>query len=384
MPRPRTNKSLPQLAELIPDFQCFPKTGSRQTMLTEHLRDKAATLQQDSARPFYSMREVSSFFNVPLRTTALAYEALDLEGLLHRIRGSQTMLVGKKPQTRHPINAIVGLPIWLQSMITSPFECRLQMEMEELLRNFGYVADSIFYRSREDFEPNFSERLLRHKLDLLIWNSPHPLSSHVLMSLRERGMRLILLQSKESILNIPARTHLLDWQPAYEKMIATWQEQGIQRVVSPHSENLLARRAIRRFKRQVENAGMEFCEIEEGTDILKEKFLNANTSKSVLAFLDILSADALCNSHPDLIEQVATEHRLAFCRGPVRVPRLTTRRIKVDLVELNPIDIAEKVVDDLRDPEQVSEGTRGTINAEYRPMQILSGLYDRDPTRLSI
>src|SRR5690606_39275005 len=121
-------------------------------------------------------------------------EALDIEGLLARIRGSQTVLCGKQPSTRRPVSAVVGLPISLQAMITSPFECQLQMDLEERLRVRGFVADSIFFRPNEEFEPAFAERLLRHRLDIIIWHSPHPLASHVLLSLRERGVRLVLLQ----------------------------------------------------------------------------------------------------------------------------------------------------------------------------------------------
>ncbi len=341
-------------------------------------------MQGDSPCPFYSMREVAEYFGVPLRTVALAYESLDLEGILHRIRGSQTMLTGRKPSTRQPVNAIVGLPIWLQAMITSPFECNLQIELEERLRARGYVADSIFYRSREDFDPDFTERLLRHNLDLIIWQSPHPLSSHVLMSLRERGMRLILLQPTENTLNLPSRTHLLDWQPAYHQLLKHWTELGIKRVVVPEPDNLVARRAIRKFKTQLAESGLTYVSVEASPEGLQSSKMEPNSEKSVLAFFDFQIADNLCNGYSDLIEQIASEHRLAFCRGPVRVPRLTTLKTEIDLVQLNPIELAEKVVEDLCDPHQTQEGTRSTITATFHVMQSMPGLNDFDRFQLNM
>ncbi|MBC2602546.1 hypothetical protein [Puniceicoccus vermicola] len=328
------------------------------------------------------MREIAEYFSVPLRTVALVYESLDMEGMLHRIRGSQTMLTGRKHSTRKPINAIIGLPIWLQAMITSPFECNLQIELEERLRARGFVADSIFYRSREDFDPDFTERLLRHNLDLVIWQSPHPLASHVLLSLRERGIRLILLQPTENTLSLPSRTHLLDWQPAYKALAQHWKKLEIQRIVIPLPENLIARRAIRKFKILIADAGLEYVPTEATPEDLSSALMDTQNSPSALAFFDFQTADNLCNGYPDLIEQIAAQHRLAFCRGPVRVPRLNTLRTAIDLVQLNPVELAEKIVDDLCDPNRTHEGIRDTVTASFHTMQSMPGLNDFD--RLSL
>ncbi len=376
MARQALIKDLPSLREA---FQAFPGFGtgqSRQRALILALRECAQRLQQDEPIPFYSMREVAHFFSAPLRTTALAYEALDLEGLLHRIRGSHTMLAGKRNSSRQPVNAIVGLPIWLTSMITSPFEGSLQIEMDEQLRARGFVADSIFFRTGEECEPDFAGRLLRHNLDILIWQSPHPLSSHVLMSLRERGVRLILLQSTESSLRIPARNHLFDWQPAYHQMAARWVANGIRRVVVPEPTHLLARRALKSLVVLLESHGLEVASLPAEAKALSAELLKRRNAKTgpkadILAFMDPQTADSLCNGHPDLVEKISEHASLAFCRGPVRVPRLSTKRILVDVVQLDAAAVAGGVVDDLCDPQQSQESLRRTFQAEYFPQIVM-------------
>ena len=367
-------KDLPPLSELLKAYQALLPGRSRQQALTMAIRNIALSLQQDEPLIFYSIREIASGLSAPLRTTALAYEALDMEGLLHRMRGSYTLLLGKQAATRRPVNGVVGLPIWHTAMVTSPLEAVYQREMDEQLRSYGFVVDSIFFHTGEECEPNFATRLLRHHLDTLIWHSPHPLSSHVLLSLREHGVRLVLIQAQESRLSIPARTHLCDWQTAYHEMAANWRASGIMRVIIPRTTYLPSQRAIKGLLPILEAFGLETALIEPEQKALAEFFKDSDPQKSktdALAFVDLSTADKLCNGYPDSIEKIAMHTRLAFCRGPVRIPRLATKRIRVDVVQLDPVSLVRSVVEDLRDPEQTHEGPRHTFAAKYSPQIIM-------------
>ncbi len=372
MARKRIAHDLPPIKDAFPSFHGFAPEQSRQQAITQLLRECARTLQRKEARPFYTMREVAAFFSAPLRTVAISYETLDTEGFLARIRGSQTMLAGKKTSTRKPVNAVVGLPIALQSMISSPFECQLQMELEERLRERGYVADSIFFRPNEDYEPGFAARLVRHNLDIIIWHSPHPLASHVLLSLRERGVRLVLLQPAESPMRISARTHVLSWQNAYRAMAAQWSQAGITRAVFVEPSHLLSRRALKQLATILTEQGIEARMIDASEAALVEHVATAPaTGKAVLGFMDLATADALCNGYPELIDRISRHTRIAFCRGAVRVPRLVTQRTCVDVVDLNPATLAGGVVEDLCDVNNKQEGLRATFHAEYQPQVIM-------------
>lgn len=379
MARKRIANDLPPIKEAFPSFTGFTPEQSRQQVITGLLRECARALQRKDARAFYTMREVAAFFGAPLRTVAISYETLDMEGFLARIRGSQTMLSGKKSSPRQTVNAIIGLPISLQSMLASPFECQLQMELEERLRARGFVADSIFYRPNEDYEPSFTDRLLRHNLDIVIWHSPHPLASHVLMSLRERGVRLVLLQSAEAPLRVPARGHLLVWQNAYRDMAAHWAKAGIRKAFFVEPVHMLSRRALRQMPAILNEHGIALETIEATESALSHHLANppATPGQTVLGFMDFITADTLCNGYPELIDRISTHTRLAFCRGAVRVPRLITRRICVDVVDLNPVALANGVVADLCDVQNTQEGQRATFLAEYHPQIIVSSGVER-------
>lgn len=376
MARKRIATDLPPITEAFAGFKGFVPDQSRQQVITSQLRECAQRLQRKEPRSFYPMREVAAFFEAPLRTIAISYEALDIEGILSRIRGSQTVITGLRPTARQPVNAIVGLPISLHAMIASPFECQLQMELEERLRMRGYVASSIFYRLNEDFEPAFAERLIRHNLDILIWHSPHSLASHVLLSLRERGIRLILLQPSESPLRIPARTHLLVWQNAYREMAADWATQGIRRAFFVEPIHLLARRALRQMPAILKEHGISMEIIEASHQALTTHLqrTTAANKKTVLGFMDYATADTLCNGYPELIGKLAEHNRIAFCRGAVRVPRLFTHRICVDVVDLAPAELAEGIITDLCDVSNKQEGMRGSFEAKYQPQVLVGSL----------
>jgi len=379
MARKRIVTKLPSLEETFASFVRFEPGQNQRQVITNLIRDCAVKLQRNEHQPFYTMREVASFFCVSLRTVALCYEALDREGVLSRIRGSGTMISGREGASRQSVNAVVGLPIWLRALIGSPFECHLQMALEEKLRARGFVADSIFFRTNEECEPDFTDRLARHNLDVVIWNSPHPLSSHVLMSLRDRGIRLILLQSAEWVLSIPSRTHVYEWRGAYKTMAKQWSSEGIRRVFIPEPEHLLCRRALGQLTPILEEQGLEVLVIEPNAPTLSRHLLEAENgpgSRDVLAFMDLETAEKICNGHPDLIEKINQQTRIAFCRGPVRVPRLITRRICVDVVELNPDAVAEGVVKDLCDVTRKGDGVRQTFQAEYHPLVIMGGMAD--------
>ncbi len=372
MARKRIINDLPPIKDAFPSFQGFAPEQSRQQVITQLLRECARAHQRKDARPFYAMREVAAFFGAPLRTVAISYETLDTEGFLARIRGSQTMLAGKITSARKPVNAVVGLPIALQSMIFSPFECRLQMELEDRLRERGYVADSIFFRPNEDYEPAFAERLVRHNLDIIIWHYPHPLASHVLLSLRESGVRLVLLQPVESPMCISARTHVLSWQNAYRAMAVHWSHAGITRAVFVKPAHLLSRRALKQLIPILAGHGIETRMIDATDTALIQHVATAPAAgKTALGFMDLATADALCNGHPELIEHISRHTRIAFCRGAVRVPRLVTQRICVDVVDLDPASLAGGVVDDLCDVKNKQEGLRATFHAEYQPQVIM-------------
>ncbi len=156
MARTKVIRGLPGLHEVLPKSDAAAPEQSVQAFLLESLRqDRAKSPDRQAPRLLFHAGGHKSF-GAPLRTVALVYGALEKEGILSRIRGSQTMLNGKENTRRYSIRGIIGIPIWIKMMALSPYSQSLNMLLEERIRLSGFIADLIFIRrSPRRFIPAF-------------------------------------------------------------------------------------------------------------------------------------------------------------------------------------------------------------------------------------
>jgi hypothetical protein len=287
--------------------------------------------------------------------------------LLTRIRGSQTLLVGKVISPRSPVRAIVGIPIWLHALVVSPYSRALHIEMEEKLRESGFVADFIFFRGDEIQEPSFVTRLLHHNLDQVVWHTPHPLATNVLLSLKDHGIRQVTIQSTESRTSIPIPTYLMDWQPAYRELAKRWFDEGIRKVIVPDPVYLPSKRALKAFLSTLTKSGLEYVVVDGDPKLLQHAALSDKKQESTaIAFMDQQGADAICNEEPVILEELSRTCRIAFCRGPIRLPYFNHRPVPVDIVRFSPVEIADRIVHDLIQGTTITEGVIHVFQASYQ------------------
>lgn len=367
MARKQVERTLPPIDSFFDSFRGFDPKASRQTALLKELRGAAKKLRSKNTRPFYAMRDVAKHFGVPLRTVAIAYEELELEGLLNRIRGSKTMLVGKTESPRKPVRALIGIPLWLHAIVVSPYSRLLHWELEDRLRHCGFVADIIFFRGDEVSKPEFADRLLQHNLDYIIWHTPHPSASQVILSLKDSGVRQIIIQPADNPISLALPTYFQDWQTAYKLMAADWHKHGIKTVLLFEPVYVPSQKAMKSFDATLRAAGLEVKTVKGTAAGLRDAALALPGPSTIVAFLDQLGADTICNEEPVVIEEILHHCRMAFCRGPLRVPYFQHRKAFADLVRFSAQEIAEKIVHDIRDSAIPGEGCVHTFHALYEP-----------------
>jgi hypothetical protein len=371
MSRVAVHRRLPPLAKMLEQFEGFVPTRSRHHVMTKELRQVAKVLRRTKPQPFYSMREVAQFFKAPLGGVSIAFQVLEREGLLNRIRGSQTLLMGKSVLPKDAVRGVVGIPIWFHSMMVLPYTQTFAKDTEEQLRHAGYVADIIFHHKKgEETDPDFAARLLQHRLDVIIFHTPLPGCRQNILSLRERGIRVMVLQRTEAPRRYPSVIYLLDFQTAYENMVKRWREVGITKVWlwSP-----LARLSYRSeadlFSTIMRSRGLEVELIEDQPlEVLKKIRQSAAKSKgkNAVAFLDTIHCESVCNCEPQVIEQISRIARLAFCLGRIRIPYLEHRCVPIDIVEHSPAEIASRLVNDICRLSILPDGVCHTFPAYYR------------------
>lgn len=367
MARKPIQRDLPPPDQLTRGFPGFDDKLSKQATLTDHLRKISRRLQKTKPRPFYSMREVVTQFDVPLRTVALAYETLEHEGLLNRRRSSQTLLVGKKISPRKIVRAVVGIPVWLHAMVVAPYSRILHIELEDRLRQQGFVADLIFFRGEEAWTPDFAQRLIEHNLDYVLWHTPHPHSLDVLRSLQDHGVRQVLIQPIDSQLRIALPTYLQDWQVAYRNMADTWKAAGIRHVIIADPVYLPSRRAKTVIANTLSSRDMAVRFVDGNAATLLAEASTHAPGECAVAFIDQEGADSICNEEPVIIEKLVQTCRVGFCRGPIRLPYFHHREARIDIVRFSATDIATRIAQDLSETLTSNQQVLHTFEATFIP-----------------
>ena len=226
MTRKPVTRSLPALRSLHPRFSGFDPAGNSRDALTQHLRRTIARVRLDTSHPFYSIRQVAGFFGVSLKTVAGAYEKLEAEGLLTRLRGSHTLVQGRVLQPRHPVRGVVGVPIYLQPLVIGTDWRFFIMRLEEELRRYHFVTDFIFYRTGEN--EDLAERLLEHKLDMVLWYVPTQAHVQTMLRLRDGGIRLVVLSDGKG--QFPCEQYFLNLAQALRDGISDWRARGVDSI----------------------------------------------------------------------------------------------------------------------------------------------------------
>ncbi|PTX97479.1 hypothetical protein DB346_21015 [Verrucomicrobia bacterium LW23] len=364
MSRSKAIRSLPPIAEAFSDWNGFPVGQSRQTHLLKVLGGLASSLRKAQPQVFYPMREVARFFGAPLRTVALVYEALEKEGVLVRIRSSQTVLAGSENTRRSPIRSVIGIPIWMEMLVHSWFTRTVNMELEERFRKRGFVADLIFHTNKHDeTHPEFAERLLQHDLDIVVWQNPEPKSHSNILTLRNHGVRILLILSTEAPADLPAIIYLQNWDTGHLKLIRHWKASGVGRVLLPvNPGDMYYETEQRAFTSLLEREGVPY-EIFLGSPAeLQRRCQSLRRTRLAVGFLASSSADRFCNHEPLIMEKLAARVMLAFCRGPHGAPYLEHRGIFADVVGFHPVETASKLTEDVQILPQLPDGVRHTFH----------------------
>ncbi len=379
MPHAYIIRNIPPMSVALAAFTGFPDGRSHQSIVQDELRAVGRSLQQDEPQPFYSMREVSDFFSLPLRSVALIYAELEKEGLLIRIRATQTKLAGKKSSAPKPVNGIIGLPLWIPAFVNSPYIRALHIHLNEQLRRHGFVADSIFFQPEEENGPQFPAHLQRHSLDVILWINTNFRNVQLFQSLRDLRMRQVFILPAECLQKLPGPVYLQDWLPAYRKMADAWSKCGIERVLIPEPlDKASATHVMRSYSAAMKSKNISIQLVPgSARNFITIAETECARGHTAIAFLEWASADAICNGYPQAMEDLTKMTRVGFCRGRIRIPRFTQEGVRADVVLFDPSAIAERIVQDLTMHVSLPEKVIHSFLASYRPYCNFSDNIDR-------
>lgn len=372
MPRTKISRDLGPLPRGSALGMAHQKTDS----LLQILRSLAIKNQREQPRVFYSLREVGKQFRVPVSSVAKIYRDLEHEGLLSRVRGSKTLLQGRRNDRRLSIRGLIGLPALMSNFITIPDYRSFFISLRRELWLRGFATTMVFFRPIEAADGRLSDQLKNHDVDTVIWLHPGRTAKETLLRLSDMGIRVILI-SQIGTPSMPSRYYV--WRErAIETLLTDWKRRNTvckvtvidcrdyrspvtEEVLRVILQNLQVQATIRTFQGEDSSAFLrDLCRIETDGIIFPAAGLAAR-----FAFRS-----------PDSLVELLCAQRVALIDGPVDIPFISVPDTPVDLVRVNWQPIAESIVNDLITREGFEHNRHTTFEAEAHLRIPLSSFCD--------
>ena len=363
MPRKKISRTLPPLPNNAGLDDALHKTER----LTEILRKVALKNQRTQPRAFYSVRDVAGSFHVTLSTASNAYRHLEQEGLLTRVRGSKTLLQGRRYDRRLEVRAFVGLPASLS--VGQPIDVSgLPNSLDSLtITDDGKSVLAGFPENTSDSPSGeLSELLKTYEVDTVIWFQPPREAAKSEPWLSDLGIRLIGIAHEE----FPAIScrYQVRRDQGIANLLRQWKEHyGIGQVTlaQPKDGKLSSLDEI--LHDVLDDLAIKWSVvIFDGKR--SEDFVRAlqSTTTGGIIFSSSQLASQLCFRTPHTVADLMQARRVALLNGPVSMPFARVPKVNVDIVVVDWQRVAEKVVYDLITQEAFQNGRTQIFDAEAK------------------
>jgi Predicted transcriptional regulators len=364
MGRKAVIRELPRLIDILPDREAWLKAPNRGHAVEKGLRRIVASVRGEDRLPFYSMREVAAYFDASLRAVSAAYEKLNQEGLLTIVRGSKTILEGRRQAPKTPLRGVVGVPIALPSFLYGNNPRQLFILFEEELRRLNYVVDFIFYATGSDDTHQLAERLLSHDLDTAVWIGPPQTMKEAILRLDDAGIPQVIMCDGPAML--PLQGYTLDLDRGFREAAAGWHKKGLRSVHLVGPTRSLAPHFLRKIRAAYSLRGFRvtegFCEPDEFFSRIER--VPASTG---LVFLEHFHYEMLCNHDWRTMRDLFLRHRTLLAQGPVHHHAFHGTRIPADTLDLRFSEIAVRLARDITTRAYLDPANDTTFATHWAP-----------------
>lgn len=344
LPRLSHDTPLPPLSAVIPDFPGLAADRSKLSQIAAALRPVIAQYRGTRNLTFYPTRDLARFFRTSHGTAIQAVARLETEGLVRRVRGSRTLLMGAKTITRVPIRAVVGLPLWHFAQRFSPSHNSLARDLGRLLWPHQVVVDTIPHFDLGDNTPDLHVVLETHKLDFVVWHLPFAHHLDCILRLRDRGVRTLITGLDTGSPGGIVPHVIIDITAAYRQLLHYWKkQQGLKRILVIEPREFPQRTRIRVFSDLARQHGFE-CEIMPSAYALPRALLAREKSPVGIALLDEYATAEFVFYDPPSFVKLARKHRILFGNGKVNMPFVPAGEITAERIFIHHDNSLEKAI----------------------------------------
>jgi hypothetical protein len=358
-------KKVTRTLAALPSRRAFEASHHKTESLTEILRGVAVKNQLEQPRTFYSVREVAAHFRAPFSLVSRAYQRLEQEGLLSRVRGSKTILQGLHFDRQLSVRAFVGLPASLSAFVTLQDYRMFFIRIRRELRLRGFATATAFFEPPEASTDVLSQRLKAYEVDTVIWFQPVKEATETALHLSDLGIRLLGV-ANDGFPSIPCR-YQVRREPAIRALLSSWKQRAAERLVLVQAKDQRSAALEDTLHTLLDELEMKWTvAIYEGqrSDAFLRGLQKANTGGIVFASSSL--ASKLCFRSPAAVSALLGTHRVAFISGPVSMPFAKVPDVRVDLVTVDWQLVAERIVNDLISQDAFQEPGPTVFDAEAR------------------
>lgn len=359
MSRKKTLHDLPPLPA-----ERFLPAENQTARLLALLREIARECQQPEARPFYTMRDLTRHFGVTLSVVGRAYQQLEDEGLLSRIRGCGTVLQGKAARRQLKVRGFLGIPVSMARFGVDAEYQRFTIHMRRVLWDRGFAASNAFFEATEADPRVVSRRILHRGVETVIWYRPDGVARETAAFLEDKGINVIGI-SEGNTAPIPCR-YRVNREKALRRVLDGWRREGIDHftlaraVVGPMSNGGSAVERIMEETGTCETMRVDPRGIGSAWRHLKR---DRNGGLVMLSFV----AAFLAYRAPEDFAALIRSRRVLLYDGPVVLPPWEHWDMgEVDVIAVDWPQAASRILDDLIARRGEEEGFAYALDAEAR------------------
>ena len=335
MPRPRIKSALPPLAELIPEFQGLPADSGKCAAIADILRTVITRHRQSQNLTFHPSREVARFFGVCQQTATLAVGLLEKEGLLRRVRGSQTVITGARNITRVTLRAVAGFPMGVIEAKYSYAHRRLARELGDTFWKHHIALDTIPYIEIGGQLPDFTQRLHRHGINFAIWLTPLSHNRKVMLHLEDQGVRNLVVDFNTRTAGFNTDI-TIDIVRSYHELAQRWRDDfGIRHIIVIEGSDY-PRERIETFV-QIALLHGHRCEVLKHTPTLAGELaaMHGDTPGLGIALLDERATAEFTFHEPAAFVALARRHRVLYGSNYPEVPFAGHGETRIDRISID-------------------------------------------------
>ena len=312
------------------------------------------------------MREIARRFQVPVSLVSQAYEQLEQEGLLNRVRGSKTILQGLHFDRQLSVRAFVGLPASLSAFVTIQDYRTFFIKIRRELRLRGFATAMAFFEKEEARRGALSKRLKAYEVDTVLWLQPPKEAREAALHLADMGIRLIGVAHDQ--FPVIACRYELRREAAIRELLTDWKARtGMNQVILAQWKDHHSPALEETLRIVLEELEMKASVMTFGGQ-RNEAFLRMLQKPNMAGIM--FSSPGLASRFsfrcPSAVTDLLQRNQVAFLNGPVSMPFAKVPDVQVDLVVMEWQLIAEKIVNDLITQEAFQRAGPTIFEAEAK------------------